>query len=106
MDFENMAIGGVALIYLVPGLIEFAKKLGLAGTRAIVLVGFVLGVVFAGTAAAIGEGLIPEIALPWVRVAALSLGGGVAVLSSMGHYAIQQKRAEMGARQVTVNNSP
>ncbi len=92
-DFTGLAIGGVALVYLIPRLVEFAKTLGLSGTRKIWTLAFVLGLFLAGLAGAISENLIPVSVLPWVRVCGLALGGGVAACGAIGDYELVEKRA-------------
>ena len=57
MDVGAVAIGGVSLVFLVPGLVEFAKKLGVRGKWCVVLA-FCLAALFGGTWAAIDAGLI------------------------------------------------
>jgi hypothetical protein len=52
-----------------------------------------LGVVFAGVAQAINEGLVPALALPWVRVGFVALGGAIAACSAMGLYDVGKKWA-------------
>lgn len=88
MDFDvtTIAIGGVALVYLLPRLIEFVKVLGLKGKPQIWGAAFGLGILFAGVAAAIEEGLIPPVAMPWVNVVVMALVGGVAACAAIGDY--------------------
>ena len=52
MDISKLAIGGVAIIPLVAGLVEFSKRLNVTG-NALLIEAFVLGVVFAAIAGAI-----------------------------------------------------
>ena len=85
MDFTQLAIGGVALIPLVIGLVEFSKKMGNKG-RGLEILALACGIVAAGTWGAIQQGLIPEAALPWVRVVFIALGGGIASVAAMGNY--------------------
>lgn len=86
-DFTQLAIGGVALVYLIPRLVEFLKvAVHLEGKGRIWIVAFALGFVLAGLAAAISEGLVPAAALPWIRVVAVALGGAVAACAAIGDY--------------------
>ena len=89
-DFAGLAIGGVALVWLIPRLVEFAKVLGLSGKPQIWALAFVLGVGFAAVAAAMNEGLLPAEAMPWARVVALALGGGVAACGAIGDYELNR----------------
>lgn len=86
LDFSSLAIGGVALIPLIVGLIEFSKSLGIKGAW-LKAEAFALGVAFISAWAMIEIGLMPAVAGPWVTVAVIGLGGGVvAALASMGGY--------------------
>jgi len=93
MSFEELAIGGIGLGFLIPGLIEFLKKIGLSGEKNILIAGAIMGFAFTSFAAALKLDLIPDVALPWVEVLAYGLGGIIVVASSIGHYDIQQKRS-------------
>ena len=90
-DLGSVALGGVLLIPLIIGLVEFFKGQGLAGKRQIQLAAFLLGVPGLGVAGAIEEGLIPIAALPWIRVAIWALAGGVAACAAMGLYDLSKK---------------
>lgn len=92
-NFADIAIGGVALVYLIPRLVEFLKTaVGLSGTRNIWIVAGVFGFTLAGLAAALNEGLVPGPALPWIRVASVGLGGLVAACAAVGDYELNKKR--------------
>lgn len=91
-DFAQLAIGGVALTWLIPRLVEFFKQLGLSGTRNIWIVVFLLGFFFSGLAATISEGLFPEAALPYIRVGMVALGGAVAACGAIGEFQLQRKK--------------
>jgi hypothetical protein len=94
MDFQfaDIAIGGVALVYLIPRLVEFLKtSAGLSGTRNIWLVAGGLGFLLAALSAALNEGLVPGPALPWIRVVAVGLGGLVAACAAVGDYELNHK---------------
>jgi len=93
VDFSKLAVGGVALVPLIIGLVEFAKSQGLEKPRQKMGLAFALGVVFAGVAQAINEGLVPALALPWVRVGFVALGGAIAACSAMGLYDVGKKWA-------------
>ena len=93
-DFAQLAIGGVALVWLIPRVVQFLKTaLGLSGTRNIWIVVFALGLSFSGLAAAISEGLVPDAAMPYVRVGMIALGGAVAACGAIGDYELNHKRA-------------
>jgi hypothetical protein len=96
MDVTKLAIGGVAIIPLIAGLVEFSKRLGLKGNQ-LTIEAFVLGAVAAGIAGAIGLNLIPALVLPWVQVVFIGLSGGVAGVAASGLYDMAKRLA--GARQ-------
>lgn len=96
VDFTQIAVGGVALIPMIVGLMQFSKKFGLSG-RGLMIVSAVVLLVFGGVAGAINEGLIPEPALPWIRVAVYSLGFLVTGLAAMGLYDVAKKIRELPA---------
>ena len=77
IDFGQLAIGGVNLILLVLGWVEAAKRLGISGQGSFIMALF-CGALFAGLWQAMNTGLVPEAALPWIRVVIVGLGGGVA----------------------------
>lgn len=86
-DFQQIAIGGVALVYLIPRLVEFIKVVtGLHGQAKLWALAGGLGFVLAALAAAIDQALIPAGALPWVNVALVGLGGVVAACAAIGDY--------------------
>jgi uncharacterized membrane protein len=96
-DFTELAIGGVALVWIIPRIVEFLKTgLNLSGTRNIWIVVFCLGLFFSGMAAAISEGLIPPVALPYIRVAMIALGGAVAACGAIGEFELQRKLRPSG----------
>lgn len=91
-DFQNIAIGGVALVYLLPRLVEFVKVVfKLKGQGRIWALAGGLGFGLAALAASIDQGLIPEVALPWVSVVMVGLGGLVAACAAIGDYEIKRK---------------
>lgn len=90
LDFTKLAVGGVALIPLIVGLVEFSKQMGNKG-KGLQILSFVLGIAFAGTWSAIQQGLVPAMALPWVQVGFVALGGGVAAMAAMGNYDLIKK---------------
>ncbi|HUW09109.1 MAG TPA: hypothetical protein VM537_05230 [Anaerolineae bacterium] len=90
-DLGSVAIGGVLLIPLIIGLVEFLKGQGLEGKRRLQLAAFLLGLPGLGVAGAIEEGLIPIAALPWIRVVIWALAGGVAACAAMGLYDLTKK---------------
>jgi hypothetical protein len=99
-DFQTIAIGGVALVYLIPRLVEFIKVVtGVAGKARVWALAGGLGFVLAALAAAIDQQLIPAVALPWVNVAMVGLGGLVAACAAIGDYELNHK-----ATWLTVDN--
>ena len=94
-NFPELLIGGVALAWLLPRLVEFCKEaFGLQGKRNIWIVAGTLGFLFAAVAAARDEGLIPAIALPWIRVVVMGLGGLVAACGAVGEYLLSKQKTE------------
>lgn len=85
MDISKLAIGGIALIPLTVGLVEFSKSFGVKGW-ALRLEAFLIGLVLAGLAGAIEFELVPALALPWIRVGAIALAGAIAAVSACGLY--------------------
>lgn len=100
MDFGSFEIGGVGVIVLVLGLTEAAKRLGVTGKGSQVLA-LCLGAFFVGLSAAIGCDLIPVVALPWIEVGVMGLGGA---LAATGIYDLG-KRFMRGNRVTVYNNS-
>ncbi|MBN1814693.1 MAG: hypothetical protein JXA14_22830 [Anaerolineae bacterium] len=91
LDFSSLAIGGVALIPLIIGLIEFSKSVGVSGVW-LKVEAFALGVALVGIWAVLELGLMPAVAGPWVTVVIIALGGGVAAAAaSMGGYDLVKK---------------
>lgn len=78
----DFMIGGVSVIALVLGIVELSKRLGLQGKGCEILA-VSLGAFFVALAQAIEMGLVPEVALPWITVAVIGIGGG---LAAMGLY--------------------
>jgi len=83
----EFAIAGVAIIPLVLGLVEFAKKLGVNGNASLVL-SVALGFVLSGVVYAVQGGLIPEAAAPWINLVIVALSGG---LGAAGLYDLGKK---------------
>ena len=81
--------GGVSLIPLIIGLVQFAKKLGLKD-RGCIIAAFALGIGFVGTSSAVSQGLIPTSAVPWVNTFFGALAGGVVAMASVGLYDVAQ----------------
>lgn len=92
-DFTSLAIGGVALVYLIPRLVEFIKVVsGLSGQARVWALAGGLGFVLAAGAGAIDQGLVPAAALPWVNVVAIGLGGVVAACAAIGDYELNHPK--------------
>jgi len=87
INYGNLAIAGVSLLPLVLGWVEAAKKLGVKSNGSFIMA-VVLGVVFTALHQAMASSLIPAAALPWIEVAVVGLGGGVA---ATGLYDIAKK---------------
>jgi uncharacterized membrane protein YuzA (DUF378 family) len=90
MDVTKLAIGGVTVIPLIAGLVEFSKRLGLKGNW-LTVEAFVLGALSAGIGGAISFNLVPALVLPWVQVAFVALAGGVAGVSASGLYDLAKR---------------
>jgi len=85
--FDWSTLADFALLVLIPGIVETAKKFGLKGNGALVL-SLALGFVFVALAETITQGLIPDVALPWLRVALIGIGGA---LAASGYYDLAKK---------------
>ena len=83
----EFAIAGVAIIPLVLGLVEFAKKLGVNGNGSLVL-SVALGFVLSGVVYAIQTGIIPPEAEPYITLVIVALSGG---LGAAGLYDLGKK---------------
>ena len=92
MELGELAIGGVSIGLLVPGLVELSKKLGLKGVWLIVLA-FVLAGSFGSLWYALDAGLIPEAAEAWIHVGVMFLGCGVVGLAMCGYYDLTKRVA-------------
>ena len=84
-DFQALAIGGVLIIPLVLGLVEFSKRLGVSGNWC-TIEAFVLAAAFGMVAHAVDTGMMPQAAIPWVQMVVVGLGAGIAGLSATGVY--------------------
>jgi hypothetical protein len=85
--FDLSLLGEYALLLLIPGIVETAKKFGLAGNASLGL-SLVLGAFFVGLAQAIAQGLVPAAALPWLNVVLVGVGGA---LAASGYYDLFKK---------------
>jgi hypothetical protein len=83
--FQSVAVGGVALIVTIVGLVEFTKRLGVKGKWLLVLAMF-FGASFYGAYKA--AEMYPVIA-PWLELVVYTLGGG---LAATGIYDLVNKR--------------
>ena len=79
VDWSGFEIGGVSLLLLVPGIVEFCKSALGIKDRAAECLTVGLGVGFIGLAQAISMELVPAVALPWITMAVVGLGGGLAI---------------------------
>ena len=84
-DFQALAIGGVLIIPLVLGLVEFSKRLGVSGNWS-TIEAFALAAAFGMVAHAIETGMMPHAAIPWVQMVVVGLGAGIAGLAATGIY--------------------
>lgn len=87
-DFAALGIGGVSVAALVFGIVEVLKLFGVkdVGTR---IAALVVGFVLTGIAYALSQGMIPEVAVPWITLVVVALAGAVA---AMGFYGFVDKR--------------
>ena len=84
MDF---ALGGVAVIALVFGIVEAAKEFGVKG-RASRVLALVLAGLFIGIAQADVQGLLSQDAMALVKLVVITLAG---TLAAMGFYDFSRK---------------
>lgn len=85
--FDMSMLAEFAMLVLIPGIVETAKKLGIQDRGSLIL-SLVLGFVFIGLAQAIAENLVPAVAIPWISVVVVGLGGSLAV---SGYYDMVKK---------------
>jgi len=90
VGIENLAIGGVSLIFLIVGIVETAKRWGVTGKGSEVLA-FAVAFILVGLASALQEGMIPEVALPWIVLVVTALAAG---LTATGYYDLLKKLVE------------
>jgi len=83
----EFAIAGVAIIPMVLGLVEFAKKLGINGNASLIL-SIVLGFIFSGVVYAVQSGIVPAGAVPYINLVVVALSGG---LGAAGLYDLGKK---------------
>lgn len=82
-DFDLSQLGMLALTALIPGIVQSAKEhFGVTGRWSFIL-SAVLGLLFVGLSQAISLGLIPEVALGWIKVVVAGIAGG---LAASGYY--------------------
>lgn len=84
MDY---VIGGIEIAVLIIGIVEAAKAFGVSGLGSQALA-LVLGFLFVGLAAAIGEGLVPAQYVVWIELVVKSLAGA---LAAMGYYDLAKR---------------
>ena len=78
---DNLLLGGIPLILLVFGMVEFTKKLGLTGIW-LMLTSMILGILF-GIAYQVSTSGMPASVTEWISTIALGLAIG---LSASGVY--------------------
>jgi hypothetical protein len=83
--FQGVMIGGVALIVMIVGLVEFSKRLGVSG-KWLLVEAMVLGMVFYGANKA--AEMYPAIQ-QWLELAVYTFGGG---LAATGIFDVVNKR--------------
>jgi hypothetical protein len=79
VDWSGFEIGGVSLLALVPGIVEFCKSAFGVKDRGAECLTVGLGCGFIGLAQAISLELVPAAAMPWITVGVVGLGGGLAI---------------------------
>lgn len=91
--FETTAAGALAVIALVMGWVQIAKRMEwVEGKKAIALT-LVLGASLGALREAMAQGLIPPSFLPWISVVIVGIG---APLSAMGLYKLGKVYANGG----------
>ncbi len=75
IDFENLLVGGIPLLFVVFGLVEMIKSLGLSG-RILTIVSLLLGAAF-GVAYQIATGGLPATFAGWSLVVFFGLAIGL-----------------------------
>lgn len=77
MDFQELMIGGVGVLFLVFGIVEQAKAFGVEGKASRVLQ-LALGFLFVGVGVAIEGGMIPAEVVPYIELIVKGIGGALA----------------------------
>lgn len=85
--FDINTLADFALLFLIPGIVETAKQFGINGKGSLVL-SLVLGCVLVALAETISQGLMPEVAIPYISIAVMGLGGA---LAASGYYDLFKK---------------
>jgi hypothetical protein len=86
MDLSQYAIGGVSILFIIFGIVEAAKRYGVRG-KASETLAYCLGAFFVSLVVAISKGMIPEVALPWIELVVVAIGGGLTIgLTATGLY--------------------
>ena len=85
--FDLSLLAEYALLLLIPGVVETAKQFGVSGKGSLAL-SLILGMFFLGLAQAIAQGVVPEAALPWIKIAVVGIGGA---LAASGYYDLFRK---------------
>lgn len=90
----DMELFGVSIPILIFGIVEAAKDFGVTGTRSKFLA-LLTGIILVGITIAIEEVLIAESAIPYIKVALISVSGS---LATMGYYDFLKGRTTQTTR--------
>lgn len=83
--FQGVMVGGVALIVVIVGLVEFSKRLGVGG-KWLLVEAMVLGALFYGADKA---ATMWPVVQPWLELVVYTIGGG---LAATGIFDVVNKR--------------
>ena len=82
-DLENPMIAGFAVPMLIMAIVQAAKSIFSLKDQGAQIMAYGVGFILYGVAYAMSEGMIPTVALPYVRLAVVCIGGP---LIPMGFY--------------------